>query len=50
MIKKKKKMVIECTCQRCGYVWEPKSGIPKMCTACKSYRWNEPKKEKENEN
>lgn len=31
-------------CTRCGYVWEPKKGVPpKVCPKCKSYKWNIPK-------
>ena len=37
---------IECTCEKCGYVWKPKTENPAMCPECKSARWNEPRKEK----
>lgn len=31
-------------CLRCGYEWEGKKDT-KQCPACKSYRWNVPRKE-----
>ena len=33
-------------CKRCGYEWTgTKETPPKACPACKSYRWQEPKRE-----
>lgn len=39
--------VIEYTCERCGYIWQPRGKAePKVCPKCKRYDWNEsqPKK------
>ena len=36
-----------CTCQVCGFVWEPKRGEPRACLRCKSYRWNDPRVSRE---
>lgn len=33
------------TCQRCGHEWIPQKENPVVCPKCKSYKWNEPKKE-----
>lgn len=30
-------------CKRCGHEWETRIGmdrVPKVCPACKSYRWD----------
>lgn len=32
-------------CKRCGYEWQAKALKPKSCPLCKSYEWQEPKKE-----
>ena len=40
MIKATGKQVYKCICQKCGSEWIPRYGIPKMCPACKSYKWN----------
>lgn len=42
-----KEIIMEKTkhkCLRCGYEWEGKKDT-KQCPACKSYRWNVPRKE-----
>jgi len=31
-------------CNQCGYDWRPDVAMPKVCTKCKRYDWNEPKK------
>lgn len=31
----------ENVCQKCGYVWTPRTKEPVACPACKSYKWNE---------
>ena len=31
-------------CNQCEYEWEPMGGTPKVCTKCKRYDWQEPKK------
>jgi DNA-directed RNA polymerase subunit RPC12/RpoP len=34
-------------CERCGHEWIPRGNVdeePKMCPACKSVRWNSPRK------
>lgn len=35
------------SCQQCGHEWSPSVSAPKVCPRCKSYKWNEPKAEKE---
>lgn len=35
------------TCLRCRYRWVPRVEEPRQCPACKSPRWNEPKREKQ---
>lgn len=30
-------------CGRCGYEWLPRQLVVKMCPACKSRKWNQPK-------
>jgi predicted Zn-ribbon and HTH transcriptional regulator len=38
-------------CYRCDHEWLSKMpGGPQMCPRCKSYKWNEPKKEKKEMN
>ena len=32
--------IMECRCDRCGHVWQPRAAEPKTCPRCKSYRWN----------
>ncbi|MFA5340185.1 MAG: hypothetical protein WC332_00265 [Clostridia bacterium] len=34
-------------CLRCGYEWSSQKENPKCCPACKSYRWREEKRDKE---
>lgn len=34
-------------CLRCGHSWLQRTqNTPRMCPACKSYKWQEPKAEK----
>lgn len=34
---------MECTCKRCGYVWNTKGDKkPRACVRCKSYFWETP--------
>lgn len=35
------------TCRRCGHQWTQRyiNAKPKCCPACKSYRWDTPKKD-----
>jgi predicted Zn-ribbon and HTH transcriptional regulator len=33
------------TCLRCGHQWMPAVPQPKSCPRCKSYYWNEPRKQ-----
>ncbi len=36
--------VIQYTCERCGYQWQPaKAQMPKVCSRCKSYEWMTPR-------
>jgi predicted nucleic acid-binding Zn-ribbon protein len=28
-------------CLRCGYVWDSRKEIVKMCPKCKTYKWND---------
>jgi len=37
--------VLECICERCGYVWICKVDVPKRCPnpGCKSPYWNKPR-------
>jgi len=35
----------ECECKRCGHKWNPRADNPTTCPKCKSYKWNEEKKE-----
>jgi len=32
-------------CLRCGYVWVSTKDNPKSCPFCKSYQWNEERKD-----
>ncbi len=35
------KMVYECRCDKCSHQWVTKdSNIPKVCSKCKSVKWN----------
>jgi len=35
------------TCERCGHSWIPRNNKkPSLCPRCKSYKWNIPKKKK----
>jgi len=35
-------------CKRCGHTWTPRSPKkPKSCPSCKSYQWDEKRKEVE---
>jgi hypothetical protein len=43
---KKKAVVLDLKCERCGYVWTARGeGLPKVCAnrACKSPYWNRPR-------
>lgn len=36
----------ELECKRCGHLWiSVKKDLPQVCPRCKSYKWNESKKE-----
>lgn len=40
----------KCTCEKCGREWESRTTNPKQCPECKTFYWNEKKKEEtENE-
>ena len=36
------------TCKRCGYQWTGKDNV-KACPRCKSYQWDTPRKDDQNE-
>lgn len=37
--------VMECTCERCQYVWNAAAAeLPKTCARCRSPYWNVPRR------
>lgn len=38
---KKHLVLVLCECKKCGHKWYSKSGNPKVCPKCKSYKWKE---------
>jgi len=44
MAKGKGVVIIKARCLKCGYRWEPYTGCPKECPACKSRNWMKKKK------
>ena len=37
---------MKCECRKCGLKWESVVDAPRVCPACKSYKWQEPRKRK----
>lgn len=48
---KEEKVIVRCTCERCGHAWDARSGdsggSPVTCPHCRSPYWNMKRKERE---